>query len=59
MNTRQLLALLVATRGRPQPVPVPARLPELRTLQRRVLAARLGGNSRPVQAARALFDDVQ
>jgi len=59
MNTRRLLEVLVAARRRTQRIPVPAQLPELRALQRRVVAARLGGDSRPVRAARALFDDVQ
>jgi len=59
MNARRLLAVLVAARGRPQQIPVPAPPPQLRALQRRVVAARLGGDSRPVRAARALFDDVQ
>jgi hypothetical protein len=67
MNTRQLLKSLVAARARARPVAVPMAapitnsigLPELRALQRRVVAARLGGDSRPVKAARALFDDVQ
>jgi hypothetical protein len=59
MNTRRLLAGLVAVRRRPQRIPVTVQSPELRALQRRVLAARLGGESRPLRAARALFDDVQ
>lgn len=50
MNIRRLLTALVAA---------PVWLPEWRALQRRVVAARLGGDSRPVPAARMLFDDVQ
>jgi hypothetical protein len=53
------LLALVAARARARPIATPARLPELRALQRRVVAARLGGDSRPVPAARTLFDDVQ
>ncbi len=59
MNARRLLLTLVAARARTRRLALPARLPELRALQRRVVAARLGGDSRPVPAARALFDDVQ
>ena len=53
------LFALVAARARARPGAAPARLPELRRLQRRVVAARLGGDPRPVKPARALFDDVQ
>ncbi len=59
MNTRQLLTALVAARPRTRTIAVPVRLQQLRNLQRRVVAARLGGDSRPVKASRALFDDVQ
>ncbi len=59
MNARRLLEVLVAARSRTRWIAVPAQLPELRALQRRVVAARLSGDSRPVRAARAPFDDVQ
>jgi hypothetical protein len=59
MNTHRLIAALAAARRRTQRIPVPARLPELHALQRRAAATRPGGDSRPVQYARALFDDVQ
>lgn len=59
LNFAGTLLALVAARGRTRPVAAPARLPEWRALQRRVIAARLGGGSGPVQAARAPFDDVQ
>ena len=59
MDTRRLLTALVAARARTRRVAVPDRLPEWRALQRRVAAARLGGNSRPLHAARVPFDDVQ
>lgn len=67
MNTRRLLTSLAAARARTRPIAMPLaapiadsiRLPELRALQRRVVAARLGGDSRPVAASRVLFDDVQ
>jgi hypothetical protein len=59
LNFTGTLLALVAARARMRPIAVPARLPEWRALQRRVVAARLGGDSRPVNAARALFDDVQ
>ena len=59
MNTRQLLTSLVAVRRPARPIAVPLRLEELDTLQRRVVAARRGGDARPVKPERALFDDVQ
>jgi hypothetical protein len=59
MNARRLLTTLMAARSRTRRIAVPARPPELLALQRRVVAARLGGDSRPVKAARTLFDDVQ
>jgi hypothetical protein len=59
MTTRRLLAALIAARARRRWPALPAMSPQLRALRRRVVAARLGGDSRPVPAARALFDDVQ
>ena len=59
MNTRRLLEALIAARHRARRSPVPARLVQLPLLERRVVAARLGGGARPVPAPRALFDDVQ
>ncbi|HVN99441.1 MAG TPA: hypothetical protein VMT49_05310 [Steroidobacteraceae bacterium] len=71
MNTRQLLEILIAAGERPRRngMPHPLRqLPDpaaaaaslqLLPLQRRVVAARLGGGSKPVRVARTLYDDVQ
>ena len=54
-----LLSSLVAARERTRRITAPASAADLRALQRRVIAARLGGDSRPINAGRELFDDVQ
>jgi len=65
MNTHRLLAALIAARNRPrriantlQPLQYQRDLP-LPLLERRVVAARLGGGVGPGRASRELFDDVQ
>ena len=54
-----LLSSLIAARERTRRITAPICAADLRTLQRRVIAARLGGDSRPINAGRELFDDVQ
>lgn len=65
MNTHRLLAALVAARNRPRRIANTLQLPQyqrdlsLPLLERRVVAARLGGGTGPVRPSRELFDDVQ
>lgn len=65
MNTQRLLAALVAARNRPGRIANMVQLPQyqrdlpLPLLERRVVAARLGGGSHDVPARQSLFDDVQ
>ncbi|MBS0387362.1 MAG: hypothetical protein JSR15_02690 [Proteobacteria bacterium] len=65
MNTHRLLAALAAARNRPRRIAHTLQLPQyqrdlpLPLLERRVVAARLGGGARPVRPSRELFDDVQ
>ena len=63
MDARRLLKNLVAARNRPHRPGLTVQFQQLQLplplLERRVIAARLGGGARPVPASRALFDDVQ
>jgi len=65
MNTHRLLAALVAARNRPRRIATRVQLTQyqrdlpLPLLERRVVAARLGGGVGSVRPSRELFDDVQ
>jgi hypothetical protein len=59
LNLAATLLDMIAARPRTRPIGTPAAAPEWRALQRRVVAARLGGDPRPPRSTRALFDDVQ
>lgn len=65
MDTHRLLAALIAARNRPRRIANTLQLPQyqrdlpLPLLERRVVAARLGGGEGPDRASRGLFDDVQ
>lgn len=59
LRLREILPSLIAARAWAPWAMAPGKTEELHALQRRVVAARLGGGSHHLPARRRLFDDVQ
>ena len=59
LRLTEILPSLIAARAWAPWVVAPRGAADLRALQRRVAAARLGGGSHPVKVRERLFDDVQ